>query len=148
MISETDWLAQVALTESDRVEEWFYIMSVVRNRVQHRRYPDTYEGVVTQAYQFSFYNMFIGNDNKEYVFSEVNRLKNFSAERMVVAKFIANQVMSSPKYRAPFNGNVTLFYSPISMGGRMPSWNWDVVRRLSIAGIDPARFTFGEELDG
>lgn len=150
MISDYKWLGLVIRSESDQPHEWSYIGWSIRNRVLSLRYPNLYEAVILSRKQFSYFNQF------EYLGADRDRiyaaaLKGYAGDSsgwpendLVQAENCAKEVISSPRWKAPFHNDVMHYYSPISMKpvGSKPAWITSAKRLITPSGVDPTRFVF------
>ena len=152
---DREWLALAARSESSQPHEWENLMWVVRNRRESRGYPSTYPGVITQAWQFSYFNPWgaavVGTWDTWDIFNEAK--KGYAGEnegwdendydRAIVC---AIRVMRMDRSQAPFSHNVLNFWSPISMVPALsiPKWRWNKLRVFAMPGIHPSRFLFAE----
>jgi spore germination cell wall hydrolase CwlJ-like protein len=89
----------------------YAVGSVVKNRVNSRKYPNTYCGVVRQRKQFSYY----WDGKKETMPRRNNR---FEIESLRESKEIAESLLRMETYYDPTSGS--LFYHADSI--RPPSW--------------------------
>ena len=154
MILDAEWAGLAARSESDQPHEWWPILWVIRNRMLDRNYPDTAQGVVTQAWQFSYFNEWRGRDDSAAVFSEAKMgyagdhtgwHENDYTEAVVAAR----EVLTAGRREAPFGPKVLNFWSPQSMIPALilPDWNWEELRCFSLGGLDPSRFLFAESVN-
>jgi len=150
MIEDAQWLGLVARSESDFPHEWQPIQWVVRNRIASKRYPNTFQGVITQPRQFSYLNQFnhLANDEAIYeaaIDGYAGDMEGWGENNLDKAVNCAYHVLGLPRYRAPFSHNTFWFWSPISMRpkGSDPAWSKDL-RIFTLDGIDPQRFKFAE----
>ena len=60
MITDAQWLGLVMRSEDDEPHAWWSLGWVVRNRLESPLYPDTYQDVIVQRRQFSYFVPFIG----------------------------------------------------------------------------------------
>ncbi len=151
MILDSQWLALAARSESGRPHEWANIMWVIRNRRESRGYPSTYQGVITQAWQFSYFNPWRGEPDSQFVFTEAKEgyagdhegWDENDYERAVVC---ATRVLGMDRSQAPFSHKVFNFWSPRSMDPALsiPKWRWDKLWVFAMPGIHPHRFLFAE----
>lgn len=148
--SEIKWLGLVIRSESDQPHEWLYIGWTVRNRVLNKRYPSLYESVILSRKQFSYFNQFesLGTDRMRIYQAA---LKGYAGDSsgwdendLADAEECAREVISSPRWKAPFGVDVMHYYSPISMVPKRskPAWAPTAKRLFTPSGVDPARFVF------
>lgn len=134
------------VSESNDPEEWQYIGWVVRNRVEAKgRFRDTYQAVIRQPMQFSYWNKFSHlGDVDAYAAAKADGSR--IAPQLAKAEEYAKWVLATPREYAPFGPTVYYFWSPISMSpeGRLPTWA-KKLKRFTPAGIDPWRFIFAHE---
>ena len=141
---DAEWLGQVARSETDKPHEWPYVMWVVRNRVETKRFPNTYPGVICQPLQFSYYNQYQHAEDEDAMYAEASL--GYAGKDHDAVVGCAHHVLGLPRYHAPFSDKVYYFWSPISMSppGRDPSWA-KKLRVFEVSGVDPWRFKFAEE---
>lgn len=147
--SESDWLGLALRSESDEPHEWPALAWVIRNRVESNRYPDTYYEVITQAYQFSYFNQFRGIEDSEELFAVAKEgyagdNSGWDENDFVRAKACAASVMMLPRWAAPFSHRVLYFWAPGAMvpRGSDPSWASDLKYVFTLPGNH--RWKFGE----
>jgi len=141
------WLALAIRSESERPHEWLPIGWVIRNRVAHPSYPSDYRSAIRQAWQFSYFNSWIGRTDEECWTGAVSGYAGQAdASGELVALDAAMAVVTAPAWRAPFSHRVLHFWSPRSMDpvGSDPSWADSLSRIFTLPGIDEQRFRFGE----
>ena len=140
-----DWAAICAASESNRPEEWPYILTVIRNRVESRKYPSTYLEVVRQPLQFSYFNQH-GEKSPEATFKAA--LTDYPGHQFEDAYACARMVLDSPRWVLPFSAKVLNFWSPVSMkpAGEPPRWDFSGLRVFQVSTLDPWRFMFAEEV--
>lgn len=142
--SEADWLALCLASESNLPHEWPLIGWVIRNRVHSSRFPNTYQSVILQPSQFSYFNSFKGSS--EEIFSKA--LSGYAGKifsgRDAISCALA--IISAASWQAPFGPDVLHYWSPISMvpKGSLPSWAKQAKRTFTLSGIDPERFACAE----
>lgn len=152
--TDAEWLGLCLVTESNLPHEWRPIARVIRNRVGHKRWPNSIRDVILQPMQFSHFNPFIKeeweNDRALYdavVDGAANYGRAINLDLLVIAVEAAEDLLEEPPWRAPFGPKVCFYYSPISMQpkGKAPWW-WpkEVKRAIELPGIDPYRFQWGE----
>ena len=146
--SEVKWLGLAIRSESDEPHEWVPVAWSIRNRVLSPRYPNTYQGVILQRKQYSYFNKFYGM-KAEDIYNEA--IKGYAGDNsgwgendLKAAQQCARDIILSPRYKAPFGADVMHFYSPISMDtvSSKPSWMQLSTRIVHVSGIDPKRFVF------
>ena len=140
-----EWLGQLLQTESNQPHEWPAIAWVVRNRVEARnQWASTYAGTILWPRQFSHYNDLHHLEDPALIFERVAERYPERADACACAA----HVMAAPRWEAPFGPKVYYYYSPVSMkpAGRAPPWNWAILRPFTLAGIDPWRFVFAEDV--
>lgn len=147
--SEIKWLGLVIRSESDQPHEWWAIGWSVRNRVLSDRYPDLYESVILSKKQFSYFNQFAHLPSRELIYQSALRgyagdSSGWNENDLTDAEECANEIILSPRYKAPFGIDVMHYYSPVSMKprGAKPAWLPSAKRLLTPSGIDPQRFVF------
>lgn len=143
------WLAYCLLTEADRLEEWWHVGWVVRNRVESARHPSTYWQVILQPQQFSWFNGLTADRSDEVAaFAEVEaspRFSGFGPRTVAAAEYVAGELITARRERAPFGSDVRHYWSPVSMRpqGSRPGWSQGA-RCFTPPGLDPWRFVFAE----
>jgi hypothetical protein len=134
------WLARCIYSETKTASEQELVAWVIRNRVETGyRGQHTYEGVVTDPYQFSAFNP--GSSTRALYTHLVPGSESAGWQR---ALEIAHDVYYAPASARPFEATTRHFYSERSMaGGRAPAWanGHEPVRPVS-SRIDPRRFRF------
>jgi spore germination cell wall hydrolase CwlJ-like protein len=142
-LNPSQWLAFVASTETVRLEEAILVMWVLRNRVAHEGFPDSFKGVALQPYQFSAFNH-LGESELEDLY---DYHMEHASDRMKMYEMVASEILDAGRGRSPFSNKVLYYYSPRSMvpAGKRPSWNWSILKPVAVQGIDPWRFVFAEE---
>ena len=150
MITDAQWLGLVARSESNYPHVWQPIMWVVRNRVEGIEYPASYGKVVTDDFQFSYFNKFRHIDDPCEVYYEATKgyagdSKGWGGDDLGKAISCAWHVLGQPRYMCPFSHRTYWFWSRVSMNppGTDPKWAVDM-RKFSLSGIDPERFMFAE----
>ena len=140
--SDAQWLGLALVTESNLPHEWISPATVIRRRVESRVYPNSYEGVITQPYQFSHFNKYLHIHHSEMLFAEV--LRELRTD-ISAATECAAWVIGLPEWRLPLGPRVLHYFSPVSMvpRGRVPGWA-ESMRQFTPAGVDPERFVFCE----
>lgn len=152
MITDAQWLGLLIRSESDQPHEWLPIGWVVRNRAESSSYPDTYVEVIRQRVQFSHFNGSFGeSDDAAYRITRNSYAGDSSGwpeNNLDRAEACAAAVLAAPRWQCPFGHRVLHYYSPVSMipAGRVPGWNWSILRPFTISGIDPQRFIFAESV--
>lgn len=142
------WAALCARSESNQSHEWPAILTVIRNRVEDKGYPEIVEDVVRQPFQFSYFNPWARKDlESQDVFEEAR--KGYPGRDYETVRAAAQHVFDSPRWALPFGRKVLNFWSPVSMDPAysLPDWNWDILRCFEVSGIDPTRFVFAETVD-
>lgn len=150
MPTDYQWLGLVIRSESDQPHEWSYIAWSIRNRVLSSRYPNLYESVILSRKQFSYFNQFenLGADRVKIYDAALKGYagdsSGWSENNLKEAEACAREVISSPRYKAPFHIDVMHYYSPISMkpAGSKPAWISSAKRLITPSGVDPMRFVF------
>lgn len=147
-MSSIQWLGLCALTESNEPHEWWPVMWAIRNRVESKRYPNTFGAVVMQPSQFSAFNDWQGvGEDDMYELGLAHIRKHALADKLPYAEACAAHVIAAPMWQRPFSSRVLYYYSPVSMIPKrtQPKW-WDaeVRREVLVSGVDPDRFVFGE----
>lgn len=148
--SEIKWLGLVIRSESDQPHEWRSIGWSIRNRVLSNRYPNLYESVILSRKQFSYFNQFenLGADRLKIYEAALKGYAGDSSgwneNNLIQAETCAKEIISSPRYKAPFGIDVMHYWSPISMKpvGSKPTWAPSAKRLVYPSGIDPLRFVF------
>jgi len=133
LMRETTWVARALMSESHKPGEWYYLAWVIRNRVESDNYPDTYEEVILEPYQFSAFNP---NYPLRHYYTNVD-----SGEEFERAKQVATRVILAPDSLRPIDSRVRHFLSPVSMERELPEWVY-TKKRVTVTGINPNRFTF------
>lgn len=149
--SPAEWLGLALRSESDEPHEWPFLAWVIRNRVESDRFRSTYAGVITRAWQFSYFNDWtLSGHPPERIYEEA--LKGYAGDKsgwpdndLEEAVECADYVINLPRWCAPFGTRVLHFWSPISMHppGRIPTWA-NSMRIFSADGVDPQRWQFAE----
>lgn len=153
-VTDADWLGLCIATETNLAHEMPPVARVIRNRVAHRRWPNTIRDVILQPKQFSHFNPFLeaewdGDEDlyRAVVEGRANYGKRIDSDLLGLATSAAHDLLDEPPWRAPFGPKVCFYYSPVSMQprGKKPWW-WDkeIKRTIELPGIDPYRFRFGE----
>ncbi len=161
MITESQWLGLLGVTETDHHEEFPIIMWSVRRRAEGpSRFKDSVSGVATQTlyddvilcdWQFSAFNKYRDLADPDAVYVKIRAEKASTpvgASQLVAAENCAAWVLSSPERSAPIGPKSYYFWSPRSMVpvGSLPKWNWNNLRRFCPYRIDPWRLCCAEEL--
>lgn len=143
MPSDAEWLAQCVRSETDLDHEWASVAWVIRNRVESPKFPNSYESVITQPWQFSLYNRWRGLP-PAVIYREAQL--SYAGHRKDETVELAQAVLNTPRIAAPFGARVLHYYSPISMSppGSVPDWDWTILRPFTPTGIDPWRFVFAD----
>lgn len=147
-------------SESDQPHEWPALAWTIRNRVQGPGwYGNDYGTVCLRRYQFSYWNSLEEVEDRDekihlagqkfypgrvarQLFPMDGRGGDYSVLRF--QDWANLTVFTCSRLAAPFGPEVRHFYSPVSMGGREPSWLSKASRVFSLPGIDPDRFMFAE----
>ena len=152
---ESEWLARMLISETNRTEEMEYIAWVARNRVENPRFPNTYQGVIQHPYAFSAFNynmphrtyfstiLFDGDAQNGQL---ISKFKYTTHELRETALQISYDVMFAQHKDRPFSEHVTHFYSPVSMSGGLdhrPSWA-HVYNEIDVPSVEDNRFQFFE----
>lgn len=146
---EAEWMALTLVSESKHPHEWPYLATVIKNRVEYPRiYPNTLRGVVLQPYQFSAYNEWVGHSPSFILRKAREKFGPCVARHHCEALDVAHEVLGRRNWEDPFGRMVFNYWSPRSMvpPGRLPGWNWDILRCFVVSGVDPWRFVFAEEV--
>lgn len=146
-----EWLGLCLVTESNLPHEWSSIAQVIRNRAEHRRWPESIRDVILEPSQYSHFNPYqdLELEDRELYEAVVAGKKGRRLDRVLLAQAVecARWALSLPPWRAPFGPKVCFYYSPVSMSppGKAPWW-WgaEVGRGFTPPGINPWRFIFGE----
>lgn len=151
MIQSAQWLGLALRSESDQPHEWLYLAWVIRNRVEAHGFSSSYAGVITQAWQFSYFNEWtVPGLPPDEIYGEA--LKGYAGDKtgwadnnLSESEEFATVFMGTSRWAAPFGPRVLHFWSPRSMRppGRVPSWA-ETMRVFSMSGVDPGRWLFGE----
>ena len=153
------WLALCMASETSRPTEWPLVGQVLRNRRDDPAFPSTYQEVVLQRRQFSYFNWAERSamGSEEIFWRSVrpdDRLPRppYWLWRRIFAAYEVALVIDDLGLADPVFGygeNILAgclwFYSPRSMvpRGVKPSW-WDAqCETVPVPGLDPDRFTFG-----
>lgn len=146
---DRDWLALAIRSEDDEPHAWIPLGWVMRNRVESGSYPDSYFEVITQAYQFSYFNQFRGIEDEGDLFDAA--LAGYAGDAygwedndFAEAQRCATQIMIAPRWTAPFSHRVYYFWAPGGMvvRGTDPPWAENLRRVFTLPGL--ARWKFGE----
>jgi hypothetical protein len=110
------------------------VANVVSNRVSSSKFPDSFEGVITQRSQFS--SLFKTAPNKKYYDNPLGQNGN------VLNQSAWLRVLSAAaKVHYGINNDITsnslLYYSPRSMipTGSSPKWNFNKLNEITISGV-------------
>jgi len=144
-MNDAEWLALLLRSEANLQHEWWPVGWVVRNRVESEKFPDTYEGVILQRMQFSYFNGWTSAGiAPDRIFVEAQRGYAGPTEPLSLA--CAKAILATPRWHAPFGRAVLNYWSPVSMlpQGSLPAWDFSHLRCFELSGIDPYRFIFGE----
>ena len=148
---KAQWLGLALRSESDQPHEWPAIGWVIRNRVLKRGYPNDYFKVITQPWQFSYFNKYRGMkpDGKLFELAKkgyAGEMQGWHENDFDEAVNCAWSVIHGPRYKAPFAPNIYHYWSPVSMKpqGSDPSWAARF-EKVPVSGIDPWRFTFARK---
>ena len=154
-IPDAMWLGLAARSESDQPHEWRPLLWTARNRMLSPGFPDTAAGVITQAWQFSYFSAFRDVADPDVAFTRAlagyaGDASGWSENDYTEAVKAAREVLNAGRWAAPFGPKVLNFWSPRSMvpAYSLPKWNWDVMRVFALGGIDPSRFLFAETVTG
>ena len=135
------WLARCAYSETKRPHEQELVMWVIRNRVETGyRGATSYEGAVTDPYQFSAFNP---GSSKRMLYTTLDAQSDAAGWQRALD--IAHAVYYSPASARPFDATTRHFYSERSMvGGAAPTWavGHRPIRPNAAARIDARRFRF------
>ena len=134
------WIARGIYSETKQPHEQELVAWVLRNRVETAyRGQRTYEGVVTDPYQFSAFNP--GSSKRRLYTSLTPQSESAGWTR---ALEIAHTVYHSDESFRPFPQKTRHFYSERSMvGGKTPKWAiGEEPVRLTGFRVDPRRFRF------
>jgi spore germination cell wall hydrolase CwlJ-like protein len=138
------WLARCIYSETKQAHEQTLVAWVIRNRVETRyRGEATYEGVVTDPYQFSAFNP---GSSKRTMFVSLTPASD--AQGWEQALRAAHGVYHAPAAARPFGQTTRHFYSERSMPGRRaPNWanGKSPVQPVGYR-VNPERFRFYEGL--
>ena len=148
--SPAEWAGLCARSESDQPHEWPYLVWVIRNRVEARAWPGNVRGVVTQPWQFSYFNKWRSSLDYDRIWHEATAgyagdSTGWADNDLDRAVACAADVLERPRWQAPFSHRVYHFWSPVSMDpqGSDPSWA-ERLRVFEVSGVDPWRFKFAE----
>lgn len=152
MPTEAQWLGLCIRSETDQPHEFQAIGWAIRNRVLSARYPNLYQAVVLSRKQFSYFNQFsaLVNDPDALYAAAVKGYagdnRGWDENDLADAQECAEELIVTPRWRAPFGHLVTHYWSPVSMSpkGSAPPWAKSAKRTFTPSGIDPARFVFAE----
>ena len=134
------WIARGIYSETKRPHEQELVAWVLRNRVETGyRGQRTYEGVVTDPYQFSAFNP---GSSKRRLFTSLTPQSESAGWARALE--IAHTVFYSDDSLRPFPQKTRHFYSERSMVGRKaPRWaEGETPVRLTGYDVDPRRFRF------
>ena len=141
-MTDREWLALVACTETKRPHEMPYVQAVVINRMRAgKTWPGTIVRVVRQAKQFSAFNP-IMQLSDEQAFNWIR--KELSDELFKSAEACAEDMLSRPAHLWPVDPATFWFWSPQSMvpRGSVPYWAREDHYSFTVSGVDPWRFVF------
>ncbi|MDT0631142.1 cell wall hydrolase [Rubrivirga sp. S365] len=134
------WLARCMYSETKKPHEQELVGWVIRNRVETEyRGASTYEGVVTDPYQFSAFNP---GSPKRRLYTTLTPETATEAFQRTLA--IAHDVYYARSADRPFPTSTRHFYSERSMvGGAAPNWSagHQPIRPTGFR-VDPRRFRF------
>lgn len=134
------WLARCAYSETKKPHEQELVAWVIRNRVETGyRGQRTYQGAVTDPYQFSAFNP---GSSKRALY--MNLGPHSDSQGWQRALEVAHDVYYAPASARPFEPKTRHFYSERSMaGGAAPTWAvGHRPVRPAASRIDPRRFRF------
>lgn len=139
--SEVLWLARCIYSETKQPHEMQLVGWVVRNRVEARRHPDTYEEVVLEPWQFSAFNH---NNPKRYRLMRLSYDDQEAHPVWALALKTAADIYAANESERLWPRNVLHFYSPRSMRPRGAEPHWaDTLRPVHPpVAVDPDRFRF------
>lgn len=134
------WIARGVYSETKQPHEQELVAWVLRNRVETGyRGQNTYEGVVTDPYQFSAFNP---GSSKRRMYTSLTPYSESAGWARAIE--IAHTVYYSDQSFRPFPKKTRHFYSERSMvGGKVPNWaEGEKPVRLTGYRVDPRRFRF------
>lgn len=155
------WLALALISEDNEPHAYLPLAWVIRNRVESRRYPNTYREVVTQPSQFSAFNGLpaeLANDfEKAAAFVLKNQprecdslllddgppLGSLAEEAAEASILVAQRLIR--RIGSPFSRRVLFFFAPGGMEAKEAfPWWWDkeVHNTIRLPGL--TRWVFGE----
>jgi len=129
------WFARAVYSESQFTKEQHYIAWAIRNRVESKYYPETYEGVVLQPKQFSGLNSY----DKRY---EINISRDYGVgdEVWESALAVATEIYHADGSERLLPVNAMHFYSPVVIAP--PEWTWGHAPVAQLYGKHGVRFAF------
>ena len=140
--SDTGKLSRIIFAEArgENRTEKESVADVIKNRVNSKKFPNTYEKVIKQPYQFS--SLLPGDSNKTFYDNPLSKTDN-KANNVAWLDCVgaAIKVMNSPQSLT--NGSL-LYYSPDSMRpkGAIPKWDFSLLQEVKIDGVRANRFKF------
>lgn len=147
-----EWLGLCLRSESEQPHEWPYLGWAIRNRVESSRFPATYQDVICQPRQFSYFNPFthIADPNAIYdaaIRGYAGDTSGWPHNDLPYAIECAAWVVNASMWESPFRSRVFYFWAPQSMNppGSDPAWAKNLSRIFTPSCIDPWRWKFGEE---
>lgn len=152
MPTPAEWLGLCLRSESEQPHEWPYLGCVVRNRVESSRFASTYAEVITQPYQFSYFNDYLGLADLDQVYAAASQGyagddSGWPHNDLVEAVDCARWLIAASRWELPLSRRVLYFWSPRSMQprGSDPSWARNLYRVFTPACVDRDRWRFGQE---
>lgn len=126
---EKDWLARTIWGEGrgEGASGMRAIAAVIMNRVAHRRYPSTVQGVVRQPQHFSMWNA--GEPNGIAASAVTDADAAFRTALQIADDALSGRLVDP-------TGGATMYYSPSAMvpKGSVPGWNFNVLRQSATIG--------------
>lgn len=109
---------------------------IVMNRVDHKSYPNTIAGVITEKNQFSSLNK--GDINRKYYEDPSNTLNNSSNVR-AWRNCVSIAISAYNGYSRGISLGATLYFSPRSMipKGSFPKWDFSILQEVYPKNVDP-----------
>ncbi len=120
------------------------VASVIRNRVESPSFPDTYEDVVTQPYQFSA--LLKSDPNRPAYENPARHARGDSRSQKALNESVEAAYFALLGTMDIAQG-ATLYYSPRSMkpAGALPKWDFSKLEEIIIPGVRSTHFRFFRE---
>jgi membrane protease subunit (stomatin/prohibitin family) len=110
-------------------------MDITINRVKSSRYPNTFNEVINQPWQYSSLN---DNDpNKKFYESPIQQIKSSESIEQAWIRSVSNSLSIISGANRGISKGATLYYSPRSMVPKdsEPNWNFRVIKEIHVEGI-------------